>query len=121
MKNLTVIIYLPRTPYPQEAASKTYVDNKFDDPRTKKNTAHFDLKDKNFDNARSLKIKGLPAVSLQVTSKLNVDNAMDDTTLVRNDKNNDFELLPSINVSHISFVSEPIGDSRFTTKVFVDS
>ena len=46
----------------REAASKNYVDNKFNDPSTIKNTAHVDFNDKNLDNVQSIKVNSFPTL-----------------------------------------------------------
>ena len=60
----------------REAASKSYVDDLFNDPSTIKNTAHIDLNDKTFTNARVIQVNQTPRIDSHVTAKLYVDNAI---------------------------------------------
>ena len=46
-------------------------------------TAHVDFNDKNLDNVRFIKMNSLPAVSLHLTHKDYVDNAIHEGILVR--------------------------------------
>ena len=59
-----------------EAASKNYVDNKFNDSSIIKNSAHIDLNDKNITNARFIQVNQLPQIDSHLTAKLYVDNAI---------------------------------------------
>ena len=52
LKNQYRIKNLPDPISIREAASKNYVDNFFNDPTIRKNTAHIDLNDGNITNAR---------------------------------------------------------------------
>ena len=77
-----------------------------------KNSARVDLNDKNLDNVRFGKVNSLLAVREHLTAKLYVDNAMDETTLVRSDKNNDFDNNFLIHRSHKTLNSEPTDDNH---------
>ena len=52
-----------------EAASKNYVDNKFNDPSIIKNTAHVEFNGKSLDNVRFVKVNSMPAVGEHLTAK----------------------------------------------------
>ena len=62
----------------REAASKNYVDKKFDDPSIIKNTEHIDWNDRNITNARFIQVNQLPQIDSHLTAKLYVDNAISD-------------------------------------------
>ena len=62
----------------QDACSKKYVDNLFNDPSIIKNTEHIDLNDRNITNARFFKVNQLPQIDSHLTAKLYVDNAISD-------------------------------------------
>ena len=74
----------------REACCKNYVDNLFNDPSIMKNNAHIDLNDRNITNARFIQVNHLPQIVSHLTSKLYVDNALDQPGLVRNIQDNVF-------------------------------
>ena len=69
IKNSTIPVNI------KEAASKKYVNNKFNDPSIKKNTEHFDLNDRNITNSRFIQVNQLPQIDSYL-KKLYVDNAI---------------------------------------------
>ena len=75
LKNQYKIENLPDPISIPEAASKKYVDNKFNDPRILKNTAHVDFNDKNLDNVRFVKVNCFP-IPEHLTAKIFVDLAI---------------------------------------------
>ena len=87
LKNQYRIKNLPDPTEMQDACSKHYVDNKFNDPSIIKNTAHVDFNDKNLDNVRFVKVNSMPAVGEHLTAKYYVDNAIskaiDESSLLR--------------------------------------
>ena len=69
-------------PYPteiQDACSKNYVHNKFNDPSIVKNNAHIDLNNRNITNCRFLSVNQLPQIDSHLTAKLYVDKAISDS------------------------------------------
>ena len=90
MKNQYRITNLPDPISIREACSKNYVDNLFNDTSILKNNAHIDLNDRNITNARFIKVNQLPQIDSHLTAKLYVYNAIDEASLVRNNKNKDF-------------------------------
>ena len=48
------------------------------------------MNDKNITNARFFQVNQLPQIDSPLTAKLYVDNALDDSSLVRNNQDNDF-------------------------------
>ena len=76
----------------REACSKTYVENLWNDTSIK-NTEHIDLKDGNITNARFIQVNQWPQIDSHLTPKLYVDNAVDESSLVRNNQDNDFQII----------------------------
>ena len=73
----------------QDACSKNYVDNKFNESSILKNTAHKDLNDKNFTKARFIQVNEWPQIDSHLTAKLYVydtlSNSVDESTSLRLD------------------------------------
>ena len=90
LKNQFRIKSLPDPISIREAASKHYVDTLFNDPSIKKNTEHIDLNDRNFTNVRFVQVNQLPQIDSHLTAKLYVDTEIDQSSLVRNNQDNDF-------------------------------
>ena len=86
----------------RETASKVYVDKKFTDPSIIKNTAHVDFNVKNLDKVRFVQVYSLSSVSQQLTAMQYVDDAINESTLVRINEDNDFNNynLTNINSKH---------------------
>ena len=85
LKNQFRIKNLPEPISIQEACSKNYVDNLFNDPIII-NTAHIiDLNDRNITNARFIQVNKLPQIDSHLTAKLYADNAIDEPSLLRLD------------------------------------
>ena len=57
----------------RKAASKNYVDDKFNDPSIIENTAQVDFNDKNLDNVHSIKVNSFPTLEEQLTPNIYVD------------------------------------------------
>ena len=62
----------------REAASKNYVDNKFNDPSIIKNAAHGDFNVKNLNSVPSTKVNSYPTLEEQLTPKIYVNQAISD-------------------------------------------
>ena len=60
-----------------------------------KKSAHNDFIDKDLDNVRFMKLNSYPATSKQATAKYYVDQSINGSTLIRNDKINDLTILLS--------------------------
>ena len=69
-KNQYRIKNLPDAISIREAASKNYVDDKFNDPSIIKNTEHIDLNDRNITNARFIQVNQWPQIDSHLTAKL---------------------------------------------------
>ena len=106
----------------REAASKTYVDNLFDDPSvlTKSSvTAHIDLNDRSITNARFIQVNQKPQIDSHLTTKLYVDNAIVALSLARNNQdkylnNHNLTIINSITVN-----TEAVNDNQVIIKAYV--
>ena len=103
----------------REAASKNYVDNKFNDPSILENTAHIDLNDRNITNARFIQVNQLPQTDSHLTAKLYVDNSIDEPSLVRNNRDNDFGSYKLTIINSITLNTQAMND-KVITKAFGD-
>ena len=122
LKNQYRIKNLPDPTNIQDACSKHYVDNKFNDPSIIKNTAHVDFNDKNLDNVRFVKVNSMPAVGEHLTAKYYVDNAIskaiDESSLLRFDPD---EKLEQDSIVLNSTLTSPKTILEIPTKNYVDS
>ena len=120
LKNQFRIKNLPDPISVQEAASKNYVDNKFNDPSILKNTKHIDLNDRNITNVRFLQVNQWPQIDSHLTPKLYVDTEIDQSSLVRNNKDNDFNNNNLTNINSITLNTQAVNDDQVITKAYVD-
>ena len=120
LKNQFRIKNLPDPILVQEAASKNYVDNKFNDPSILKNTEHIDLNDRNITNVRFLQVNQWPQIDSHLTPKLYVDNEIDQSSLVRNNQDNDFNNNNLTNINSITLNNQAVNDNQVITKAYVD-
>ena len=85
-----------------------------------KNNAHIDLNDRNITNCRLLSVNHLPQIDSHLTAKLYVDNAIDDSSLVRNNQDNDFGNYNLTNINSITLNTQAVNDNEVITKAYVD-
>ena len=85
-----------------------------------KNTAHIDLKEKNKTNARFIQVCQLPQIDSHLTAKLYVDNSIYESSLVRNNQENDFNNNNLTNINSITLNTQAVNDNRVITKAYVD-
>ena len=76
LKNQYRIKFLPDPISIREAASKSYVDDIFNDPSIMKNIIHVDFNDKNLNKIHSVKVNSFPTLEEQLTPKIFVDQAI---------------------------------------------
>ena len=122
LKNQFRIKKLPDSISIGEPVSKSYVDNKFNDPSKIKNTAHIDLNERNITNARFIQVNQLPQIDSHLTAKLYVDNAISDgvneSSLLRLDRD---EKLEQDSIILNSTLTSPKTILEIPTKNYVDN
>ena len=122
LKNQYRIKNIPEPISVREAASKNYVNNKFNGPSIIKNTAHVDFNDKNLENVRFVKVNSMPAVGEHLTAKYYVDNAIskaiDESSLLRLDPD---EKLKQDSIILNSTLTTPKTILEIPTKFYVDN
>ena len=91
LKNQFRIKKIPDPISIRKACSRNYVDNLSNDPSISKNTAHKDLNAKNFTNSRFAQVNQLPQIGSHLTTKLYVNNAIDELSLVGKNQDDDFK------------------------------
>ena len=116
-KNQNKIRNLPDSTNIQDASSKKYVDNKFNDPGIIKNTERIDLNDRNITNARFFQVNQLPQIDFHLTAKLYVVNAIDELTFLRLDPD---ENLKQDSIIFNSTLTSPTTTTELPTKNYVD-
>ena len=93
----------------RDAFSKNYVDSLFNDPSIIKSNAHIDLNDRNFTNARFIQVNQLPQIDSHLTAKLYVDNSIDEPILIRNNRDNNGNVL-RFNQSLSNYLKVSVGN-----------
>ena len=114
------ITNLPNPISIQEAASKNYVDNLFNDPSIVKNNAHIDLNDRNITDARFMQVNQLPQLDSHLTAKLYVDTQIDQQSIVRNNQDNNFGNYNLTDINSITLNKQAENDNEVITKAYVD-
>ena len=121
LKNQYRIKNLPNPSEIQDACTKNYADNLFNDPSILKNNAHIDLNDRNITNARFIQVNQLPQIDSHLTAKLYVDNSIDESSLIRNNKDNDFNNNKLTNINSITINNNPTEDDQVANKRYIDN
>ena len=121
LKNQNRIKNLPDPISVREAASKNYVDNFFNDPSIIKSTAHIDLNDRSITNARFIQVNPLPQIDSHLTAKLFVDDAVDESSLLRLDPNENIDLDNQDSIILNSTLTSPKTIIEIPTKSYFDS
>ena len=62
----------------------------------------------------------MPQIDSHLAAKLYVDNAIDEPSLVRNNKDNDFGNYNLTNISSITLNTQAVNDNQLITKAYVD-
>ena len=120
LKNQYRIKNIPNPTNIQDACTKNYADNLFNDPSIVKNNAHIDLNDRNITNAIFIQVNQLPQIDSHLTAKLYVDREIDKTSLVRNNQDNDFGNYNLTNINSITLNKQAENDDEVITKAYVD-
>ena len=85
-----------------------------------KNTEHIDLNDKNITNARFIQVNHLLRLDSHLTAKLVVVNSIDESSLVRNNQDNDFNNYNLTHINSITLQKQARNDNKVITKAYVD-
>ena len=85
-----------------------------------KNNAHIDLNDRNITNARFVQVNQWPQIDSHLTPKLYVVNSIDEPSLVRINKDNDFGNYNLTNINSITLNNPAVNDNQVITKSYVD-
>ena len=112
LKNQFRIKNMPDPISIREAVPKKYVDNIF------RNDIDFD--DVKLESINLVKVNYQPAVNEHLTPKIYVDNKIDETSLVRNKKDNDFGNYNLTNINSITLNKQAEIDNEVITKAYVD-
>ena len=96
----------------REPASKNYVDNIF--------RKDIDFNDVKLEHIKFVKVNYSPAIGQHLTLKVYVDNAIDETPLVRNNKDNDFSNYNLTNIKSITLNKQAENANEVITKSYVD-
>ena len=96
----------------REACSKNYVDNIF------KND--IDFNNVKLENIKFYKVNYQPAVNEHLTPKVYVDAAIDESSIVRNNKDIDFGNYNLRNINSITLKKQAENDNEVITKAYVD-
>ena len=111
LKNQFRIKNLPDPFSIREATSKNYVNNIF--------KSDIDFNDVKLENIKFVKVNYQPAVNEHLTPKVNVDTAIDEISLVRNNPDNDFNNNNLTNINSITSKTQAVNDNQVITKVYV--
>ena len=79
-----------------------------------------DFNDVKVENVKFVKVKYQPTVKEHLTPKLYVDTAIDEPSLVRNNKDNDFGNYNLTNINSITSNKQAENDNQVITKAYVD-
>ena len=74
----------------------------------------------NEENIKFVKVNYQPAVNEHLTPKVYVDTAIDEPSLVRNNKDNDFGIYNLTNINSITLNTQEVNDNQVITKAYID-
>ena len=74
------------------------------------------MNDRNNFNARFIQVNQLPQIDSHLTAKLYVGNSIDESSLVRNNKDNDFGNHNLTNINSITLNKQAENDNEVITK-----
>ena len=103
---------LPNPISTHDACKKNYEDNVF------KND--IDFNDVKLENIKFVKVNYQPAVNEHLTPKIYVDNAIDESSLVRNNQDYGFNGHNLTNINSITLNKQAVNDNQVITKTYVD-
>ena len=85
-----------------------------------KNTVHIDVNDRNITNAIFIQVNQIHKKDSHLTAKLYVYNAINEESLVRNTRNNDFHNYNLTNINSITLNNQAVNVNQVITKAYVD-
>ena len=112
LKNQYRIKNLPDSTKLQGGCTKNYVDNIF------KND--IDFNDVKLENVKFVKVNYQPAVNEHLTPKIYVDVAINESTLVRNNKDKSFTNYNLTIINSITLNKQAENDNEVKTKAYID-
>ena len=123
LKNQYRIKRLPDPISIREAASKNYVDKKFNNPSIIKNTDHVDFNNKDIDNVHSIKVNSFPTLGEHLTPHIYVDQAISNIidSMLRLDPDKKLKLDEQDSIVHNSYLTLPKTVEELPNKSYVDS
>ena len=71
-------------------------------------------------NARFILVNQLPQIDSLLSAKLYVDKSLDETSLVRNNQNNDYNNNNKTNINSITLNTQAVNDFQVITKASID-
>ena len=95
-----------------EPASKNYFGNNFE--------KYIDFKDVKLENIKFVKINFQLAVNEHLTPKVYVDTVIEESSLVRKNKDNDFRNYNLTIINSITLNTQAVNDNQVITKAYVD-
>ena len=111
MKTQCRIKNLPDPISIREPSSKNYVDYIF--------KIDFDFNDANLKKVKFVKVNNAPAVDSLLTQKVYFDNAINQKSLVTNNRNTDFNIFTLTSINSITLKTQAINDNQVSTKADV--
>ena len=78
------------------------------------------MNDRNITNARFIQLNQWPQNGSHLTAKLYVDNSVDESSLVRQNQDNDFNNYNLKNINSITLNTQAVIDDQVTTKAYVE-
>ena len=78
------------------------------------------MNDRIITNARFIQVNQLPQIDSHLTSKLYVDNSIDESTLVKDNQDNGFNKYNLSNINSITLNNQAVIDNEVITKAYVD-
>ena len=78
------------------------------------------MNDRNFTKAMFIQVNQWPQIHSHLTPRLYVDNAVDESSLVRNNKDNDFKNYNLTNINSITLNTQAVNDNQVITEAYVD-
>ena len=104
----------------KDAVCKSYGNKNFYDPSILKNIADIDFNDVKLKIKKIVKINYNPAVDSHLTTIKHVVNAIDEKSLVCNNKDNDFSTHDLANIKSNSLKSQAVNYNDGHTKSYAD-